>query len=84
MRIKLIIAALTIATTCIVNSAVAGGGLSFQPVALSGQPAPGAPGRVFSFYYPPAISGSGRIAFAGWLTGVTSTVEGRKNGCVKT
>jgi hypothetical protein len=80
MRIKLTIATLTIATTCIVNSAEAGGGLTFQAVALSGQSAPGAPGRVFSFYYPPAISGSGRVAFAGWLTGVTSNDEGLWSG----
>jgi hypothetical protein len=79
MRIKLIIAALAIATTCLMNPAAAGG-LSFQPVALSGQLAPGASGRVFSFFYPPAISGTGRIAFAGWLTGVTSNDQGIWSG----
>lgn len=79
MRIRPIIAALTIATTCLLNP-VAAGGISFQPVALSGQSAPGAPGRFFSFFYPPAIGGSGRVAFAGWLTGVTSNDEGLWSG----
>ncbi len=81
MRVKLLIAALTIATTCLMNlNRAAAGGLSFQTVTLSGQAAPGAPGRIFSFYYPPAISNSGRVAFAGWLTGVTSNDEGLWSG----
>lgn len=49
--------------------------LTFQTVALSGQAAPGTGGRVFSFFYPPTISDSGRVAFASWLTGVTSNDE---------
>ena len=62
------------------QNAMAGGSLSFQAVTLSGQAAPGVPGRFFSFYYPPAISNSGRVAFAGWLTGVTSNDEGLWSG----
>ncbi|MBE7508478.1 MAG: hypothetical protein HS101_19660 [Planctomycetia bacterium] len=80
MRITSNIVAYTIATAFVMNSAVAGGGLSFQAVALSGQSAPGAPGRFFSFYYPPAISNNGRVAFAGWLTGATSNDEGLWSG----
>ncbi|HKQ48078.1 MAG TPA: choice-of-anchor tandem repeat NxxGxxAF-containing protein [Phycisphaerae bacterium] len=78
--IRPIIVALAGVTTCVMNTALAGGGLSFQAVSLSGQAAPGIPGRFFSYYYPPVISNSGRVAFAGWLTGVTSNDQGLWSG----
>lgn len=80
MRIASIIVALTTATTCVMNSAVAGGGLTFQAVALSAQTAPGTGGRIFSFFYPPSIGSTGRVVFPGWVTGVTSNDEGLWSG----
>ncbi len=62
------------------RNASAGSGPPFQTVALSGQTAPGTGGRLFSFFYPPSIGGSGHVAFPGWLTGVTSNDEGLWSG----
>ncbi|MBI5764808.1 MAG: hypothetical protein HZA51_14930 [Planctomycetes bacterium] len=80
MRTRLFVVALSITTTCVMNHAEAGGGLSFQTVALSGQAAPGTGGRIYSFFYPPSIGSSGRVVFPGWLTGATSNDEGLWSG----
>ena len=77
---KSILVAFTVITAWGINPILAGGPLSFQPAALSGQTAPGTGGRLFSFFYPPSIGSTGRVVFPGWLTGVTSNDEGLWSG----
>jgi len=52
-------------------------GLPAQAIILSGQAAPGAPGRFFSTgLRSPSVNSAGRVVFGAWMSGLTSNDEG--------